>query len=98
LRKKIRKTIPDDQLAELLKEKAIPLQEEPLLKYREQLDIPCIEEKNIKLLISKLYRRISNKKNLSKKLRILKGFRLLLYFRSSPSPLESLERIFYFSS
>jgi hypothetical protein len=31
LRKKTRKTIPDDQLAELLKEKAIPLQEEPLL-------------------------------------------------------------------
>jgi hypothetical protein len=30
-------------LAELLKEKAIPLQEEPLLKYREQLDIPVQE-------------------------------------------------------
>jgi hypothetical protein len=40
LKKKIRKPLPDDQLAELLKEKGYPIARRTIAKYREQLDIP----------------------------------------------------------
>jgi RNA polymerase sigma-54 factor len=39
LKKKIKKPLPDDQLAELLKEKGT-IARRTIAKYREQLDIP----------------------------------------------------------
>jgi RNA polymerase sigma-54 factor len=38
-----KKTIPDDQLAEILKEKGYPIAR-TIAKYREQLDIPVANE------------------------------------------------------
>ena len=35
-----RKPLPDDQLAEILKEKGYPIARRTIAKYREQLDIP----------------------------------------------------------
>jgi DNA-directed RNA polymerase specialized sigma54-like protein len=49
--KKKEKTIPDDQLAEILK-KRLSIARRTIAKYREQLDIPENEEEDVKLLIS----------------------------------------------
>jgi RNA polymerase sigma-54 factor len=45
--KKIRKPLPDDQLAELLKEKGYPIARRTIAKYREQLDIPVARMQKI---------------------------------------------------
>jgi RNA polymerase sigma-54 factor len=40
LKKKTRKPLPDDQLAEILKEERLSNARRTIAKYREQLDIP----------------------------------------------------------